>query len=80
MQQIGWLVLAWVAGIAAILGSLMTIATLLLWFIPASPTKSRKTDSSNSHPWAKRFQLTIVAIAIALTGFSLLMLIPFPQG
>lgn len=58
-----WLILAWVGGIAAILGSLMTIASLLLWAIPGS--------------WRGRLKVLGFSLGCAIGGFLLLRLIPF---
>jgi hypothetical protein len=81
MQQIIWLAIAWVGGIAAILGSLMTIASLILWLIPDSPSSKNAgavTASTPGSAWVNRLKLTAVAVAIALVGLSLLIAFPFP--
>ncbi|GAP96157.1 hypothetical protein [Leptolyngbya sp. NIES-2104] len=59
-----WLILAWIGGIAAILGSLMIIASLLLWTVPGD----RKG----------RFKVLGFSIVCAIAGFLLLRLVPFP--
>lgn len=60
---IAWLILSWIGGIAAILGSLMTIASLLLWTI-------------DGH-WQGRLKVLGFSIACTIAGFLTLRLIPF---
>lgn len=59
-----WLILAWIGGIAAILGSLMILASLLLWTFPG--------DQKG------RFKVLGFSIVCAIAGFLLLRLVPFP--
>ncbi|MBW4525018.1 MAG: hypothetical protein KME18_07450 [Phormidium tanganyikae FI6-MK23] len=59
-----WLILAGIGGIAAILGSLMTIASLLLWAIEGD--------------WKGRLKVFGFSIGCAIVGFLTLRLIPFP--
>lgn len=59
-----WLILAWIGGIAAILGSLMTIASLLLWAIEGN--------------WQGRLTVLGFSIGCAIAGFLTLRLLPFP--
>jgi hypothetical protein len=68
MLTILWLVLAWVGGIAAILGSLMTVASFLLWLIPADSTA-----------WKGRMTVLSVAVGLTIVGFALLWVVPFPE-
>lgn len=63
-----WFVVAWVGGTAAILGSLMTIGTLLLWLVPGKPRS-----------WQAQLKLTGFSVVIALFGFVLLAAFPFPE-
>ncbi|MBD1844803.1 hypothetical protein H6F89_15655 [Cyanobacteria bacterium FACHB-63] len=58
-----WVMLAWIGGTAAILGSLMTIASLLLWTIKGN--------------WQGRLKVLGFSIGCAIVGFLLLRLIPF---
>lgn len=58
-----WLIAAWIGGIAAILGSLMTIASLLLWTIDGT--------------WQGRLKVLGFSIGCAVLGFLTLRLIPF---
>lgn len=61
---IAWLMLAWVGGIAAILGSLMLIASLTMWVISGD----------------RKGKLKVLGFSMGCTiaGFLLLRLIPFP--
>lgn len=61
---IAWLILAWIGGIAAILGSLMVIASLAMWAIGGD---------QNS-----KFKLLGFSIGCAIAGFLILRLMPFP--
>ena len=61
-----WLILAGLGGIAAILGSLMTIASLLLWTIEGS--------------WQGRFKVLGFSISCAIVGFLILQLVPLPAS
>ncbi|MGA7938044.1 MAG: hypothetical protein WCA35_31135, partial [Kovacikia sp.] len=74
----------WLGGTAAILGSLMTIGSLLLWIVPAPQTRDRKVGDPASQvgpkPWQNRLKVTAFAGAIALAGIGLLMAFPFPQN
>jgi L-lactate permease len=87
ISQFVWLVLAWIGGTAAILGSLMTIGCLILWIAPSQPQRVKKTDRQQSakqqsanptQPWQNKLKLTIFSLAIAIAGFSLLVAFPFP--
>jgi hypothetical protein len=83
VQQLTWVAIAWVAGTAAILGSLMTLGSLLLWMVPSQP-RSKKPDEQASSipasPWQNRLKLLTFSIAIALAGISLLIAVSFPQS
>lgn len=63
-MTIAWLILAWIGGTAAILGSLMIIASLLLWTIPGD----------------QKGRLNVLGFSIlcAIAGFLMLRLVPFP--
>ncbi|BAU14414.1 hypothetical protein LEP3755_49610 [Leptolyngbya sp. NIES-3755] len=63
-MMIIWLIAAWIGGIAAILGSLMIVASLLLWTIPGDQTG--------------RLKVLGFSIVCAIVGFLLLRLVPFP--
>jgi hypothetical protein len=81
MTQILWFMLTWIAGTAAILGSLMTLGSLLLWLAPLQ-SRSRKTDASlGSMPsqWQNRLKLLAFSVAIALAGLGILLVVPFPS-
>ncbi|MGI0486066.1 hypothetical protein ACN4EK_11560 [Pantanalinema rosaneae CENA516] len=81
MMIVLWLGLAWIAGTATILGSLMTIASLLLWLLPPQPQKSNGTGKQSPRSaWYLRWRLTAVAVVMALTGFLILLLVSFPLG
>ncbi|WP_446867967.1 hypothetical protein [Phormidesmis sp. 146-12] len=67
MMIFTWLVVAWLGGTAAILGSLMTIATLLLWLVP-----------QKSPSWQNRLKLLGLSLGMAIVGFALLLTVPFP--
>lgn len=68
-----WIAIALLGGMAAILGSLMTLGTLLLWLVPA-----RKLGASERPLWPSRLKLLGIASAIALFGILLLWAFPFP--
>lgn len=74
-----WLVLAWLAGTATILGSLLAIASVLLWFVPdRANTRTAKTPAPRS-VWFQRWRLTGTAMMLALSGLTLLVVMPFPS-
>jgi hypothetical protein len=80
MHQILWIAIAWIGGTCTILGSLMAVGSLLLWLVPVSSARSKKADSPiAAAPGWSRWKLLVVSVAIALTGLSLLILIPFPS-
>ena len=82
MTQILWFIFAWLAGTAAILGSFMTLGSLLLWLVPSMPARSRKLDASlESTPsqWPNRLKLLAFSGAIALVGIGILVVVPFPS-
>ncbi|MCU0552229.1 MAG: hypothetical protein MUC48_23105 [Leptolyngbya sp. Prado105] len=62
---IGWLILAWIGGIAAILGSLMTIASLAMIF-------------GLEGDWNGKFKVLGFSIVCAIVGFLVLRFAPFP--
>lgn len=59
-----WLMLAGIGGTAAILGSLMGVASLALWAIAGD--------------WKNKLKLLGFSIGCAIAGFLVLQLIPFP--
>ncbi|MBE9014473.1 hypothetical protein IQ250_30230 [Pseudanabaenaceae cyanobacterium LEGE 13415] len=59
-----WLIIAWIGGTAAILGSLMSLGSLLLWTIPG--------DQKG------RLKVLGFSMICAIAGFLLLRLVPFP--
>lgn len=70
MSQVGWFLVAWVGGSFAILGSLMTLGSLLLWGVPGS--------ESGRSLWQGRLKLLGVSMGLAIAGFSLLVVFPLP--
>ncbi|UBF24424.1 hypothetical protein K9N68_22360 [Kovacikia minuta CCNUW1] len=84
MHQFLWIAIAWLGGIAAILGSLMTLGSLLLWIAPIKSTRSQKADEAFAQTtppiWQGRLKITGFSVAIALGGLSLLIAVPFPQN
>jgi hypothetical protein len=84
MQQLLWIAIAWLGGIAAILGSLMTLGSLLLWLASSQPMRTKKTENQSSaiavKSWQGRLKVTVFSLAIALTGLSLLIAVPFPKN
>ncbi|MBE9179935.1 hypothetical protein IQ268_15290 [Oculatella sp. LEGE 06141] len=75
MNQLLWVAIAYIGGIAAILGSLMLLGSLLLWLVP-------RTKSTPSSPllWQNRLKLTGFSLLLSLLGVGLLVAIPFPGG
>ncbi|MCL6434803.1 MAG: hypothetical protein K6T90_11430 [Leptolyngbyaceae cyanobacterium HOT.MB2.61] len=85
MQQALWIAIAWVAGSAAILGSLMTLGSLLLWVTPTQRTKTRRaseqgSEASMTQPFQDRLKLLAVSVGMALAGLGLLAIAPFPHS
>lgn len=76
MQQVGWLAIAWIGGSLAILGSLMTIGSLLLLMVPASTKKV--SDPATTPSWQSHFKLLGVSVSFAIAGFGLLLIFPLP--
>ncbi|MCY7320939.1 MAG: hypothetical protein LH660_03840 [Phormidesmis sp. CAN_BIN36] len=58
-----WFAAAWVGGTAAILGSLMTIGTLILWFVP-----------NQLGAWQDRLKLLGFSVGLAIVGFAFLFI------
>lgn len=69
--------MAWIAGTAAILGSLMFLGSLLLWMVPTVAYR-RKDSASPRSIWQQRLKLTCFAGALALIGIGFLAIVPFP--
>lgn len=72
-----WLGVAWVGGTAAILGSLITVGSLLLWLVPPTQTKGKPHTASPSH-WVGPLKILGFGLAIGLGGLALLLTVPFP--
>ncbi|EKQ68250.1 hypothetical protein OsccyDRAFT_2775 [Leptolyngbyaceae cyanobacterium JSC-12] len=81
MRLLIWVVFAWFAGAAAILGSLMTLGSLLLWLIPVRG-KTPESDQrlAASHTWRTRIRLLLFSLALAMVGFSILSLVPLSNN
>ncbi|MBD2035122.1 hypothetical protein H6F76_08780 [Leptolyngbya sp. FACHB-321] len=80
MSQSLWFALTWIAGTAAILGSLMALGSVLLWFVPSVPPRSRKLEEASTIPaWQNRLKLLVFSVAIALAGLGILVVTPFPS-
>lgn len=76
-----WLISTWIAGAAAILGSLMVVGSLILLVIPTQP-RSRKPqqDPATNYSWLQRLKLLGISLTIALAGLGILILVPFPAS
>ena len=81
MSQSLWYALTWIAGTAAILGSLMALGSVLLWFVPSVPPRSRKleVEPSTIPDWQNRLKLLAFSVAITLAGLGILVVTPFPS-
>ncbi len=82
MSQILWFMLVWIAGTTAILGSLMTLGSLLLWLLPLSSARSRQPQVQTiaaAPVWHDRLKLLAFSVAIAVVGLSILVVMPFPM-
>ncbi|XHX76516.1 MAG: hypothetical protein RBJ76_19050 [Stenomitos frigidus ULC029] len=80
MSQSLWFVLTWIAGTAAILGSFMTLGSVILWFVPSLPHRSPKLEVSSTIPvWQNRLKLLAFSVAIAVVGLGILVVTPFPS-
>ncbi|BAS59057.1 MULTISPECIES: hypothetical protein [Leptolyngbya] len=62
---IGWLILAWIGGVATILGSLMTIASLIFSVVIEGDLKGK-------------FKLLGFSIGCTIAGFLILRFAPVP--
>lgn len=80
MSQILWFTFTWIAGTAAILGSLMTLGSLLLLVAPSQP-RSRKPEQPliAHHFWQERLKLLAFSLTIAFAGLGILVVVPFPS-
>jgi hypothetical protein len=84
MQQVTWFIVAWVGGSSAILGSLMTLGSLLLWLVPLSASKTSKVSKAHEERslevpiWQNRVKLLVVSLGLAIAGLSLLVVFPLP--
>lgn len=82
MNQVAWFLVAWVGGSLTILGSLMTLGSLLLWWVPRSGSKVAKTAGERSRAgldWQNRVKLMMVSVGLAIAGFTLLVVFPLPR-
>ncbi|MBD2071883.1 hypothetical protein H6F93_30920 [Leptolyngbya sp. FACHB-671] len=83
MSQLLWIAIAWIGGTALILGSLMTLGSLLLFLVPAGAKPAAKgnlTSSTSPRPWQNQLKLLLLSLSLTLAGLGLLSLFPFPQG
>jgi hypothetical protein len=76
MDRFVWLAIAYVGGIAAILGSFMFLSSLLLWLVPLG----KRSAASSIPSWQNRLKLNVLSLAIALIGLGLLITFPFPKS
>jgi hypothetical protein len=75
-----WLVLAWIGGTAAILGSLMTLGSLVLLVAPSQPrSHNPQPPLLVERPWQQQLKLLAVSLAMALAGFGILVIVLFPS-
>jgi hypothetical protein len=83
MSQLLWIAIAWIGGTALILGSLMTLGSLLLFLVPVRAKSHTKTNSADAtpslQPW-QNLKLLLLSLILTLIGGGLLILFPFPQG
>ncbi len=68
-----WFAIAAVGGFTAILGSLMTLGTLLLWLVPGA---RMKVNNVTPAIWPGRLKLLGVSAAFAIGGLVLLAIMP----
>nr|WP_290226600.1 hypothetical protein [Trichocoleus desertorum] len=81
MNQVAWFLVAWVGGSLVILGSLMTLGSLLLWLVPRPGSRASKTAEERSRgglDWQNRVKLMAVSVGLAIAGFTLLVIFPLP--
>ena len=71
LRSLIWSGTTWLFGTALILGSCMTVGSLLLWLIPTPPTAQ---PTALRH----RLRLTLVAASLAIAGIIGLLSVPFP--
>lgn len=76
MHLLTWLVAAWVGGTAAILGSLMALASILLWWVPSPKSHQGPLGEEKIN----RLKVTTIALIIAVIGWGLLLAVPFPNA
>ncbi|MBW4690705.1 MAG: hypothetical protein KME27_02950 [Lyngbya sp. HA4199-MV5] len=76
-----WLISTWIAGTAAILGSLMVLGSLILLVAPTQPRLRTPQQAANSDtPWSQRLKLLGVSLVMALAGLGILLAVPFPTA
>jgi hypothetical protein len=82
MHQLGWFPVAWVGGSLAILGSFMTLGSLLLWLVPQQSKDLRINGerSPSGTNWQNHVKLIAVSVGLAIAGFGLLVVFPLPLG
>jgi hypothetical protein len=78
MTIIIWLIAVWIGGIAVILGSLMTLGSLLLWISPGSSSGSKSQSESDNGRAILYGKVKLLGISIGLTllGIAMLRVIP----
>ncbi|MGJ3248637.1 MAG: hypothetical protein ACFE0I_21470 [Elainellaceae cyanobacterium] len=76
MKHIAWLITVWIGGTATILGSLMTLGSVILWLAPSSKHAQKGDSSIVPKLWCSRLRL--LGVSLALTALGLGLLIAFP--
>jgi len=83
MSQLLWISIAWLGGTALILGSLMTLGSLVLLIAPTIPAPHAKAASAELVPSTKswhKLKLLTLSLTLTLVGWELLAIFPFPQA
>jgi hypothetical protein len=82
MSQLLWIAIAWIGGTALILGSLMALGSLLLFLVPTGAKPNARANSTDStpfpRPWQNQLKLLLFSLTLALAGWGMLNLFPFP--
>jgi len=82
MSQLLWIAIAWIGGTALILGSLITLGSLLLFLVPAEAKPKSKANSTDATAFPQIWQklkLLLLSLTLALAGWGILSLFPFPR-